>query len=291
LTGVTRRSQAIRFAQYLLASSKFLRRRLTFTTNIQSINISIGDVISVSQKLPGVAWGFGGRVLANSTVGTPTVTLEHFTSPSIGADTFTSNNLPIGLRVIGKSSDRVDLYMLSDTNFNLKSSDNVASGFDTAQVVILDTLNPITKSFLGTASTFTANNVPQRGDLWTLGEINPTDFYKGQNDKLFKVTSIERDENEEIQLSAVEYVSNVYIDSDTLISYVPTRYTDTVSPLTSPPAPQLELRPKLLRLADGSVINEIEVFATYDFSAYPINLETEYEYAIPDTLFELEGIQ
>ena len=291
LTGVTRRSQAIRFGQYLLASSKFLRRRLTFTTNIESINISIGDIISVSQKLPGVAWGFGGRVFSNSSISNSDVKLEHFTSPSIGASTFTSNTLPVGLRIIGKESDRVDLYILSDTDFTFKSTSNVVSGFDIVEVNIKDTLNLLTKSFLGTASTFTGNNVPQKGDLWTLGEINTTDFYKGQNDKLFKVTSMERDETEEIQISAVEYVSNVYIDSDTLISYVPTRYFDTISPLTSPPSPELELRGKLLRLADKSVINEIEVFATYDFTAYPINIETEYEYAVPDSLFEIQGIQ
>ena len=49
------------------------------------------------------------------------------------------------------------------------------------------------KTFLfGSANNqFHANNVPLRGDIWTFGEVNPTAFYENQNDRLFKVTSLE----------------------------------------------------------------------------------------------------
>ena len=66
LIGVTRRSQALRFAHYQLAASQYLRRKVEFTTSIEAINLTPGDVISVSQQQIGIAFGYGGRITANS---------------------------------------------------------------------------------------------------------------------------------------------------------------------------------------------------------------------------------
>ena len=69
------------------------------------------------------------------------------------------------------------------------------------------------------------------------------DIYQAQTDKLFKITSLGREpETEEVNVSAIEYVSNVYVDSDTFIDYTPTAYLDTKSPLIAPPAPVFNLR-------------------------------------------------
>jgi hypothetical protein len=282
LSGVTRRGQAMRFGQYMLASSKYIRRKINFTTNIESINLTIGEIIAVSQRVPGTAWGYGGRVTADSTIGSSNVTLEHFTSPAISNTVFTANTLPIGLRVIGKASDRVDLYLLSNTAFTAKNTGNAVSGSDYFDVNIVGTINPKTKLFTYAASNsavFHANNVAKQGDIWTLGEINPNSYYVNQNDKLFKVTGVTRDENEKIVINANEYVSNVYADSDSAISYTPVKYFDTISPLSSPPIPDLQLTPKLTRTPDGAVRNDIEVFISYDAAAYPLKLGIETLYA------------
>ena len=73
---------------------------------------------------------------------------------------------------------------------------------------------------------------PEKGDLWSFGEIaNSGDFYTNKAGKLFKITAIERtSKEEEVTISATEYISNVYIDSDTFIDYTPTAYTDIISP-------------------------------------------------------------
>ena len=111
LPGVTRRSQALRFAQYQIAASKYLRRNVTFTTSTDALTLAPGDVISVAQQLSGIAYGFSGKISANSdTSGSganTNVFIEHFSSPSLGTTNFTANSGPLALRVIKLKDDRL----------------------------------------------------------------------------------------------------------------------------------------------------------------------------------------
>ena len=105
------------------------------------------------------------------------------------------------------------------------STGNVSAGADLIEVRLRRRYDPITKT-LSAFDAFTANNLPKRGDLWSLGEWNTQyespNIYQAQTDKLFKITSIGREpETEEVSVSAIEYVSNVYVDSDTFIDYTP----------------------------------------------------------------------
>jgi len=279
LAGVTKRSQALRFAQYQIAASRYLRRVVNFTTSTEALNLAPGDVISVSQNMTGINYGFGGKVVANSGTesGKAYVYLEHFTSPTLSNSTFTGNTYPLALRIIKADSDRVDLYILSNSTFTLTSTDNVSTGFDEANVSVVAKYNPITKS-LDSYSTFTSNNVPQRGDLWSFGEWeNPGNFYTNKAGKLFTVAEIEREtENEEIKIVAKEYVSNVYVDSDTFIDYTPTAYLDIESGFSQPPAPLINLRKRLRRRADGSVVNDILIENQTDRLGYQQTYSTEY---------------
>ena len=281
LAGVTRRGQAIRYGQYMLAASKFLRRQVEFRTGTDAISLGVGEVISLSTKSTGVAYGFGGKVVTDSTVGDANVLLEHFTSPAITSSDITGNTLPIGLRVIKQDSDRVDIYLASNTAFQTLSTGNAAAGVDLVELQLTQRFDYGTKTFTDTNSPgvtgWLANNVPQKGDLWTFGEINPDDFYRSTNDKLFKITSIDRQEEELVLVSAVEYVPNVYADADTLISYVPVRYDDIASTLQTPPPPQIELRHIPRRNSDGSVTHDVLVNSTFDPTGYPIYLQTNYE--------------
>lgn len=292
LTGCTRRGQAVRFAQYLLASSKYIRRKIQFVTTVEAIDLTIGSVISVSQRLPGTSWGYGGRIASNSTIGQSNLIFEHYTSPAITSSVFTSNTLPLGVRVVNRRNDRIELYMLSNTQYS-SSSANTITGADLWEVKVIAKYVYTSRTF-STANAsiqFAANNVPVRGDLWTFGEINPNNFYENQNDKLFKVTGIERDPQDfKITIHANEYISNVYTDSDSLISYVPVKYKDTTSPLIAPPAPSLELSPKTVRASDGSVRTDIEVYLTTDTSGYPLQIDTELEYASPTLSFVIEDV-
>ena len=285
LAGVTRRSQASRYGQYMIAASKFLRRQVEFVAGADALNLTVGDIITVATKSHGLAYGFGGKVATNSsTSGDANILLEHFTSPAITASTFTANSQPLAVRVIKMDSDRVDYYLVSNSAFQTLSTSNADSGVDLVEVKTIARWNYNTKGFVG-GGDFVANNVPQKGDLWTFGEVNPDNFYDNQNDRLFKITTIGRNEDEEITLTGIEYISNVYVDSDSLIAYVPVRYDDTVSSLTQPPTPELNLEARPRRLDDGSVTHDLLVDVSTDQTGYPLFLQTEVEMGRPDAIF------
>ena len=290
LVGCTRRSQATRFGQYLLASGKYLRRKVTFKSSVEAIHLTVGDIISVATKITGTNWGFAGRVFANATVGNSNVHLEHFTSPGLSNSVFTSNTNPLALRIIKQNSDRVDYYLLNNTNFSLINSGNVVSGFDVARVAAVTRYNPTSRVFDTGVHTWSANNVPIKNDLWTLGEVDPNNIFTSQSDKLFKVTQIQRGDDHDIDISAMEYISNVYVDSEASISYTPVVYKDVSSVLTTPPAPTLDLVSRPVRAADGSISYVVDLNSSTDTSGYPINIQTTFDISYPDTMVDIIGI-
>ena len=285
LFGVTRRSQALRYAQYHIAASKFLRRRAQWTTSAEALLLSPGDVVSVAQRNIGIAWGYAGKVVSNSTLGSDTVQagnviLEHLTTPSLSASVFTANTNPLILRVFRSDRDRIELFLLSNTDYQLLDTGNVTSGFDRARVNVISKYNYITQAFdSGIDSTgFQANDVPTIGDLWTLGEIDdPNNIYSAKSDKLFKITSITRNEDHEVVVDSIEYVSNIYVDSDTFIDYTPTDYIDTTSPLRPPPAPQFKLQPLTRREQDGSLTTDLFIDVSTERTGYGLAFATEFE--------------
>ena len=284
LAGVTRRSQALRFAQYQIAASRYLRRVVSFTTSTDALNLAPGDVISISQNMTGINYGFGGKITQNSSTDSDKshVYLEHFTEPTLANTTFTANTYPLALRVIKTNSDRVDLYILSNSTFALTSTDNVSTGFDVANVTVTGRYNPITKS-VDSYNTFTSNNAPVKGDLWTIGEWeNPGNFYTNKAGKLFTVAEIERETaEEEVNIIAKEYISNVYVDSDSFIDYTPTAYTDIESSFSPPPAPNFTLQKQVRRNLDGTIVFDAVIDNQTDRLGYQQGFSTEYFISLP----------
>lgn len=286
LQGVTRRSQALRFAQYQIAASKYQRRSVSFDTSTDALSLAPGDVISVAQQQTGVAYGYSGKISNNSpaSVGNNSNTyLEHFTSPTIDSTFFTANTGAIALRVISLEDDKLDLFLLSNTNFTLTATDNVSTGIDQLIVNPIAKFDKDSKAFQAISS-FNINDVPKKGDLWALGEIeNSNNYYTGKAGKLFKITSISRDPDEEtIGISAIEYISNVYTDSDTFIDYTPTAYTDILSPLSQPPAPYFNFDARPTRRTDGSVQIDGRLTFRNEGLGYAQDIQTEYFMSRPD---------
>jgi len=292
LTGVTRRSQAIRLGQYHIASSRYLKRNISFVTSTEALSLAPGDVISVATNGTGIAYGYGGKVSNSSTVFQNTVYLEHFTVPSLTTSTFTNNTAPLALRIIKLDSDRMDLYIISNTNFTLTATDNVYNGSDQAVVQVLSRFDPITKSIISMPSGFSANNIPNSGDLWTIGEFsNPNNYYTNKSGKLFKVTGIQRDSSEnEVTVSAIEYVSNIYIDSDTFINYEPTAYIDITSPFSIPPTPIVSFSAIPRTTLDGTVVVDGKLNNRTESLGYGQKYETEYYLANPDQAISIDSI-
>ena len=286
LAGVTRRSQALRFAQYQIAASKYQRRTVTFSTSTDALNLAPGDVISVAQQGTGIAYGYSGKVSETSNTsqaGNTNVFLEHFTVPTLSNSLFTANSGPLALRIIKMKDDRVDLYLISNTAFALTKTDNVSTGFDFATVNGIQRFDYDSKAFTSLSS-WTTTLAPEKGDLWSLGEIeNPNDFYTNKAGKLFKITGLERDPDEEaVTISAIEYISNVYVDSDTFIDYTPTAYTDIISPLSAPPPPVFNFIAAPRRRIDGSVrVDGILEFRNEGLG-YGQDLQTEFFISRPD---------
>ena len=283
LVGVTRRSQALRFAQYQIASSKYIRRLCNFTTSTDALQLIPGDVIAVSQQASGVAYGFGGKIHADSAVqaSNTNVFLEHFSVPSLSSSDFAATNLLV-LRVIKVKDERIDLYQVSKDRFALTKTDNVNSGFDLATVNPNKKYNDITRSW-DAYTAFTANTKPEKGDLWTFGELEEeSNPYTAKSDKLFKVIELTRQPSDEtVDIVATEYISNIYVDSDTFIDYKPTSYTNLQSGLTVPPVPNFTFEKNIRSTLDGSIITNGLLTASTEKEGFGITYITQYELSKP----------
>lgn len=298
LEGVTRKSQAIRMAQYLIADNKYSRRLVGFKTGIEASEIPPGAIISISQRAASVAWGYGGIVATNSQTSNTSVLFEHIGVPGISSSVFTSNTNPLAIRIASTYSGQVDTYIISDSQYELITTSNVSSGYDLVRVYATKKFNPKTKQFEAFSGAWGDNHLPRRHDLWSLGEINnPSDIYTSLTDKLFKVINTKREADETVLIEAKEYISNVYVDSDTLINYEPLAFGDLYSPLQPPPSPNFTLSTFPKRAQDGSVYTDIEISTFTDISGYSNELKTEFFRSKPDSLsiikqteFEYPGI-
>lgn len=212
----------------------------------------------------------------------PTVTevaLEHYTYPAMSNTTFTGNTYPLSLRVLNQASDRLETYIISNTAFTTYNSGKVVDSIDLAKVNVLSKFDKTTKTFVDITSTgFTANIAPQAGDLWSLGEIqNPVNYYSDKSSKLFKVTNLRREPGaEEVAVTAVEYISNVYVDSDTFINYQPTAYLDVTSAFAVPPTPNFTITAVPRTKLDGTVVIDGILSSTSERLNYSQKFETEY---------------
>ena len=310
LLGVTRRSQALRYAHYQIAASRYLRRQIQFTTSIEAISLAPGDVISISQKMNGLGFGFGGKIASDSNASSDAYDkaqayLEYFTEPSLSSDFFTSNTAPakLAMRIYKQNSDTPNLYLIDKDDYDLitttsqvqatsntwiTSNANVETGIDRANVKVTAVYNAATQKFDAlsnwTTDNSAANVYPQKGDLWMLGEmLNPgttssgsADIYTNKAGKLFKVTSLNRTDEQEVEISGIEYISNVYVDSDTFIDYTPTGYTDIPSSFLPPPTPEFSVKVIPQSFADGSTTLSATIDTYTSRYAYGPAVHTEY---------------
>jgi hypothetical protein len=74
LRGVTDTAQAIREAKYHLNLATYRRRSVSLTTTVESLHCEPGDIVAVQHDVP--QWGWGGRVLTNSTSTTVVIDQE-----------------------------------------------------------------------------------------------------------------------------------------------------------------------------------------------------------------------
>jgi hypothetical protein len=67
-------------------------------------------------------------------------------------------------------------------------------------------------------------------------------------------------------------------------------YRDLSSILVAPPTPSLSLTPRTTRNSDGSITYAVDINSSTDTTGYPIQIQTNFDIAYPDTLSEITGI-
>jgi len=289
LIGVTRRSQAVRYANYLIAANKYLRRKVGFETDSSAQNLTPGDIITVQQKIIGTQWAYGGRIYQDSVDGSGSVYLEHFSAPAITDDLFTASS-NLALRVNHISNDTSNLFLVSlDSNDRqiLETGTNTSSGYERFSLTITREFNFLSKNWVEHPLAY-GEFKAARGDSWALGPIelttydnNPESFYR-TNDKLFKILTIDRNEDEKVRIEALEYVPNVYIDSDTVISYEPINYIELNTPLNAPPSPNFDLKAVPIVNSDGSLRVDLQINDSVNPDGFEYKKTIRYSYAKPD---------
>lgn len=275
----TRRSQALRLASYHLESRINNKRKVQFSAFSDASDLEVGDIVAVSQKAVGTNYGFGGKVLVNSNENYSNVYLEHITSPTINTSFFTSNTNPIVLKIFRQESNELDYYLISGDFYSLQESGNTVSGTDLVEVSIAQKLNKITKTFESN-SAFSTSSAPKRNDLWALGEIDLTNIYDKNSDKLFRIDTINFEENGIVRVAATEYNSNVLALSDNAAVSSNKTQSKTSLRYKTPPIPNLSLRSIPSKTAEGVVFYNARFNSSVDSSNYNVPITTQLSYGL-----------
>jgi hypothetical protein len=285
--GCTRKSEAIRLAQYHLNTARNLKRKTQFTAFADASDLEVGDIISISHTISGVSYGFGGQVFSNSSVDSSTVILEHFTSPSITDSIFSSNTNPLVLKLFKQEDNKLDYYIISNSNYDLINSGNSSSGIDLIEVNILQKLNITSRQFT-TNTAFSASTAPNRGDLWALGEINPNNIYDNNTDKLFRVEGLSLLEDGKVSIVATEYNSEILKEVDTATRSVSSIRRSSLNYVT-PPLPILSLKSIPSKTNEGLVNYNLLLSATTDTSNYSVPVSTVISYGSISNIIEVDS--
>ena len=104
------------------------------------------------------------------------------------------------------------------------------------------------------------------------------DWSLGETDKVYKeyrVTSIRKDsEKPQFDVTAEEYISNVYTDSEEFINIMPTSYVRRTSSLLAPPAPKISIDINE-REEDSDIFLDLVLDETTDTKYYPDDYTTD----------------
>jgi hypothetical protein len=284
--GCNRRSEALRLANYHLSTQRSIKRRATFTASYDASDLEIGDVISVSNKLSGVSYGFGGQVFSNSTVASDEVFLEHLAYPSMDDSLFTSNTNPLLLKLFSQKNNKLDYYIIDNApgSYEFIATGNTISGYDVLKVSILKKLEQTSKVFQNNTS-FSTITAPDKNDLWAIGEIDPNNIYEDSSSKLFKIESLTFGE-QTVSIVSSEYSSELLESIDSSAIFSQNKLTDNQNYIT-PPIPVLNLKSIPQKTNEGIVSYNMLVSATTDTSQYLVPVTTHIRYGVVPTVLEV----
>ena len=283
--GCTRKSQALRFGKYILESYRSSRRKLQFSTYSTASDLSIGSVISVSQRVNSLNYGYGGIVYSNSAVGSANVVLEHITTPQITSNVFTSNTNPLILKIFKQDTNKIDYYVLN-SGYSLTSSSDLVVGNDLIEVSISKKVDITTNEFVSNTA-FSSATTPIREDLWALGEIDLNNFYSATSDKLFRIDSITTSREGYTAITASEYNSNALAAAESSISSL-ISITPKNQSFITPPVPQFSLSYIPAKTNEGVISYNVLISNSTNTNNYKIPVSTVIEYGLVPTIIDVD---
>jgi hypothetical protein len=283
--GCTRKSEALRLGAYHLNTARNSKRRVQFSTSHEASDLEIGDIISVSNKISGLSYGFGGQVFNNSIVGGDRVRLEYYGYPEITSNVFTANSNPIVLKVFSQRNNKLEYY-ITNNSASFSSTGATASGSDVIEVTISSRLNHITKAFEAN-NKFSIETAPAKNDLWALGEINPSNIQEDTGGKLFKIEAITFNEDT-IDIAATEYNSEIIANLDNSIGYSQGRLIGNQNYIT-PPVPVLNLKSIPAKTNEGIISYNMLISTTTDSTDYSVPITTFVRFGIVPNIIDIES--
>lgn len=230
--GITNEEQARRELKRLVLKNKYLQQSIEFSSPVEAVGCTIGDVVIVQHDVP--QWGYGGKLKSGCT--TETLRLDRTVSMEENKDyvvlihhdavlrleTFVQNVINKSIYIPGKLTDRVRRLIHNGQDLEIVK---VNPGAQMTEIVLLD------------AGNFSVGDSIQLWDTDVLEEVDVvTDAYKdldvivlqkplkwepkafsnwlfghkGRYQKKFFITGMEGLNTEEIKISAIEYSDDFY---------------------------------------------------------------------------------
>ncbi len=243
LLGCTSRDQAYRWAYFHLLSTQLCLRSVDFRVNVEALACEIGSLIGVQTDV--TQWGTGGRILAGSTLETLVVDRDDLTFTA-GAGYTVAVSHPVVQRGTATVSAVSGTTLTMTANLpagrivkavDAAGNEYIVNGY-TANTITVDTLQPLASTVppvSGTVLTLYDQNVIDTVLVtgWTPGVGNGTlsiasnsfsaiptadsAWVYGQSSgsmpaKLFRVLSIRRSGDLEVEIKAIEYNPLLYVD-------------------------------------------------------------------------------
>lgn len=271
--GCTKKSQALRVAKYALESNNRTRRKIQFNSYVNSSDLSVGSIISVSQSGNNLSYGFGGLIAQDAVYGSTTLTLTQVTHPLLSASSFldTSQGNKVILKIFKNESSTVEYYAVQRATISVVvNTDNTA----TITLTILQKYNIDTgvwSSFTGFTDTSIKFN-----DIWSMGRGTISNQDKAG--KLFRIDSIQVDSTGKTSIAASEYDESISQYSDEAVLHIP-GFTVSSQNFNTPPIPILNLGSSPYKTEEGIVAHSIIVNVNTDSSNYYVPLSTKLQIA------------
>jgi len=230
------------------------------------------------------SYGYGGQIFSNSAVGSDTINLEYLGYPELTSSILASNTNPVALKVFNQRNNKLEYYITNNTA-SFISTGNTYVGSDVVQIAIQSRLNKNTNTFEANTA-LSIETAPIKGDIWALGEINPSNIQEDTSGKLFKVEAITVD-TETISIAATEYNSSVIASIDEAPSYAQGKIIGNQNYVT-PPVPVLNLKSIPAKTNEGIVSYNMLISATTDSTDYSVPVTTFVRYGIVPNIIEVD---